>query len=366
MFAMGRMCQPEPITIFTPSAADADNTNAQNLTVKEIVSRLPEDRFRVIMFAAGDVDPRVAVRKNTKIVRYRRHGNAIALLSQCLFFRPNVYFFPRSGPLDRYFFDIRKRFQLRTSLVSYIVMMMNEFTGEGLIGRSILEADRVVANSEFVASSIRQKFGRVAKTIYDGVDLRYFFAEDRLERNELTVLYAGSFQPRKRVEVVILQAARWPSVRFRLAGHGETELSCRALAEKLGCQNIDFLGHLSPKRLGEEMRKADVFLFPSVVEGHPQVLLQAAASGLPCIAMELYHPDSIVDRKTGFLARSDAELEQKLELLLKNGALRRAMSDAAVKHSRQFDWQRVTEQWAGVFEDVVSTRARVPTQMRRS
>jgi hypothetical protein len=38
------------ITIFTPSHADVDNTNAQNLTAKEIVARLPPERFRVAMF----------------------------------------------------------------------------------------------------------------------------------------------------------------------------------------------------------------------------------------------------------------------------------------------------------------------------
>jgi glycosyltransferase involved in cell wall biosynthesis len=47
------------------------------------------------------------------------------------------------------------------------------------------------------------------------------------------------------------------------------------------------------------MRKADVFLFPSVLEGHPQVLGQAAACGLPAVAMDLYRPDYIVSGKRG-------------------------------------------------------------------
>jgi hypothetical protein len=33
------------ITVFTPSDAAAGNTNAQNLTVKEVVARLPKTNF---------------------------------------------------------------------------------------------------------------------------------------------------------------------------------------------------------------------------------------------------------------------------------------------------------------------------------
>ncbi len=46
----------------------------------------------------------------------------------------------------------------------------------------------------------------------------------------------------------------------------------RDLAVKLGCQNVEFLGHLTQTQLGEQMRCADIFFFPSIVEGHPQVL----------------------------------------------------------------------------------------------
>ena len=48
------------------------------------------------------------------------------------------------------------------------------------------------------------------------------------------------------------------------------------------------------------MRRADLFLFPSILEGHPQVLGQASACGLPSIAMNLYRPDYVLNRESGF------------------------------------------------------------------
>jgi glycosyltransferase involved in cell wall biosynthesis len=351
--------QARPINIFTPSDASAGNTNAQNLTVKEIVARLPENQFHVTMLCDGAPDPRLSARMNTRLVRWTKHRNTLRLLRYCLFPPPDIYFFPRTGPLDRVFFNLRKRMRLDTALITYIVMAMDEVTGRGMIGKSIVEGDVVFSNSKHVAATIQQMFGVQAKPIYDGVDRRYYFPhKEQLENADLVVLYAGSLQPRKRVELVIQQAARLRSVRFRIAGKGESEQLCRDLAQQSGCQNVSFLGHLSSERLGEEMRKADIFFFPSVLEGNPQVLLQASACGLPSIAMELYHSDYVVNGRTGFLVRSDAELSISLDRFCVDATLRRSFATAAAQHARQFDWDDIARQWAMVFEQALQRRRR--------
>jgi glycosyltransferase involved in cell wall biosynthesis len=305
----------------------------------------------------AEPDARLAARRNTRLVPWAKHGNTARLLRHCLLPPPDIYFFPRSGPLDRIFFDARKRLRLRTSLITYIVMAMNSVTGRGMIGRSIVEGDSVFGNSKHVVETIREMFGVDARPIYDGVDRRYYFSAKEQERAENVtpvVLYAGSLQPRKRVELVIQQAARLPALQFRLAGKGETEIQCRDLAQRLGCRNVSFLGHLSSEELGEEMRKADIFFFPSILEGNPQVLLQAASCGLPCIAMELYRSDYVIDGKTGFLARSDEELFEALDRLAGDAHLRHSFATAAIQHAGQFDWDEIAGQWADVFQRSVA------------
>ncbi len=359
---MKRTNSIRPITIFTPSFADEHNCNAQNLTVKELVARLPTDQFRVTMICQGEPDPRIASRPNTELLRWAKHGNALRLLRGCLFARPDIYFFPRYGPLDRAFFALRKYFCPNTALVSYIVIAMNENTGTGLVARSILEANLVCANSAHVAGTIRERFGVESAIVPDGVDPRYYFPRPLSDKScPLTVFYAGSFQPRKRVEWIIEQAVRWPEVEFRLAGKGETEERCRRLCAQHHCRNVRFLGQLSSAELGQEMRKADVFLFPSVLEGHPQVLIQAAACGLPSAAMKLYQPESVVDGGTGFLADSDEELAQRLDLLLSNRELRLRMSAAAVQLARRFDWDSIAMKWAELFRQVAAVRRQLST-----
>jgi glycosyltransferase involved in cell wall biosynthesis len=348
------------IRIFTPSVADEANTNAQNLTVKEVVARLDPELFHVTMISLRDPDPRIAQRKNTTLLPYYKHGNALHLLLRTLLARPDIYFFPRYGPLDRVFLRTRRYFFRNTALVTYVVMMMNEETGDGVAGRLIRDADRVYANSAFVSRTVYARFGLRPDFVYDGVDRRFFFPPTTAKgvSARTVVLYAGSFQTRKRVEVVVGQAARRPDAEFRLAGRGVTELECRSLAKQLGCTNVVFLGHLTPAQLGEQMREADVFLFPSVLEGHPQVLIQATACGLPTVAMSLYRPDAVVHGETGFLADNDQELADRLDSLLNDSASREKMSAAAVLHSQRFDWDRIAQQWTDIFQEIARQNGR--------
>lgn len=348
------------ITIFTPSFADEADTNAQNLTVKEVVARLDPEKFHVTMLCEGEADRRIASRAATTILQWRNRGNTIRTMAHLLRNVPDIYFFPREGPLDALFLQARPWLCPRTALVTYVVSgaQLESGSPRPALARNIREGQAVVGNSKYMSQMLTEKLGVPAETIYDGVDRRYFFAPysaSELTAEPLIVLFAGSLRPYKRTRMLVEQAARRPDVLFRIAGKGEEEAACRALVRDLKCTNVSFLGHLTPKELGDEMRRASVFFFPSIVEGHPQVLLQAAACGLPSIAMDHYHPEYVVDGQNGFLARTDAELDDKLTVLLRDHDLRRSMSSAAAAHSKNFEWDRATADWSRVFEKVMSS-----------
>jgi glycosyltransferase involved in cell wall biosynthesis len=347
------------IAIFTPSFADEADTNAQNLSAKEIVARLDPLKACVTMLYEGAADPRIASRPNTRLLRWHKRGNTLRTVGEILRRIPDVYFHPREGPLDAAFLSLRRHLRLRTAVVTRVVsggLYSQPFPPARV--RNIREADAVFANNRYLAQLVREKLGVVSEVIHNGIDRRYFFPPQagRSSREPTVVLYAGSFRPYKRVPLVVQQAARWPQARFRIAGAGEEEQICRNLAAELGCSNIEFLGHLSLPQLGEEMRRADIFFFPSVIEGHPQVLGQAAASGLPVVAMKVYRPDYVLDGATGFLADTDVDLCERLNLLICQPELRRVMGEAAVTHAQKFDWDVIAGQWQDAFEQAVAKR----------
>jgi glycosyltransferase involved in cell wall biosynthesis len=349
------------MTVFTPSFADEADTNAQNLTVKEVAARLSPEKFRLVMLYENSPDPRIASRPQTRLLRWRRRGNTWRTLMDCLQHVPDVYFFPREGPLDAAFLALRKSFRLKTAVVTYIVSGGLYNPGDPMratMARNVREADAVFGNTRYLSELVRERMGKEAGVRYDGIDRRFYFppSEPRQPQARIAVLFAGSLRPYKRTPLVIQQAARWPDVDFRIAGRGEEEQKCRDLAAEMGCRNVEFLGHLSSQQLGEEMRRADIFLLPSIIEGHPQVLLQAAASGLPAVAMNIYRPESVVDGRTGFLVATDEDLGAKLNVLISNTELRHTMAEAAVVHAQQFDWDAITRQWEEAFVEAVARR----------
>src|ERR1700745_1048665 len=165
------------ITIFTPSFADEADTNAQNLTVKEIVARLSPEQFRVVMLHEDAPDPRIASRRNTKLLRWHRRGNTLRILLDCLRNPPDVYFFPREGPLDSAFLALRRRLALKTAVVTYVVSggLYNPDPPRPALARNVREADIVFGNCQFLSKLVQERMGVDAGVRYDGIDSRFFF-----------------------------------------------------------------------------------------------------------------------------------------------------------------------------------------------
>lgn len=354
------------ITVFTPSFADESNTNAQNLTVKEVVARMDPSRFQVVMLASGAPDPRIAARPNTRTLRWEKRANTARILWHLLTHIPDVYFFPREGPLDSAFLTARAKLHWKSALVTYVVSGgLGQDSNRPILRRAIRECDVIAANSRYMSETVERLGGRNVQTMYDGIDRRYYYppAEPGHESERRRVLFAGSFRKYKRADLVVREAAKHPAWEFRLAGSGEEQSACQRLAQDLNCSNVVFLGHLSAAQLGEEMRAARIFFFPSELEGHPQVLGQAAACGLPCVARSSYHPDYVMDGTTGLLASSDDQMSEALNRLIREPDLRVQMSWAAIKHTEQFDWDHITEQWQELLE-LAAARHNPPQRKR--
>jgi glycosyltransferase involved in cell wall biosynthesis len=329
--------------------------------VKEVVARLDPARYRVIMFSATVPDARIGDRKNTKILRWAKHANTPQILARLFARVPDVYFFPREGPIDSAFLAVRAKLRLRSALVTYVVsggLEAGQEKDRPVLWQAMRECDALAANSRHMAETVRKLSGKNVHVVYDGVDRRYYYPcpQSAAISRSRRVLFAGSFRAYKRADFVVQQATRFPQWEFRLAGAGEEESACRKLAQGANSKNVQFLGHLNPDQLGEEMRQAQVFFFPSELEGHPQVLGQAAACGLPCIARSSYNPDYVVDGVTGLLANSDAELGAALARLTEDSELRKQMSAAAIHHAEQFEWDDVTRQWAAIMEEAIVQR----------
>ncbi len=154
------------------------------------------------------------------------------------------------------------------------------------------------------------------------------------------ILYTGVLIPRKGVHHLIDAFAHvakdFLQTRLLLVGHEENKTYAAELKEQVKRLGVDgrvqFIGAMSQAELATWMRRASVFVLPSVSEGLGRVVFEAMASGTPVIGSSVGGiPDMIEDGVTGFLVPpGDAlSLAEKIHWLLENPLEAQAMGKRA-------------------------------------
>ncbi len=187
------------------------------------------------------------------------------------------------------------------------------------------------------------------RVIPNGVDLERFYSSTNDDHNTLRqelsipkrspiVLFVGFFSQEKRPHLLFeawANVERSTALETTLLLVGATKSSYyevdETLAKGIRNQAIDLeLGdqiHFieSTDEIERFYRAADVFVLPSVREGLPNVLLEAMASGVACIATRLTNvTDSVIeDGRNGLLVPPDdvPALEHAMEQLLSDSVL---------------------------------------------
>jgi L-malate glycosyltransferase len=100
-----------------------------------------------------------------------------------------------------------------------------------------------------------------------------------------------------------LAYAKDPRLRLTLKGDGPLEQSVRDLVVSLGLSGVvTFKQRTAYADIPQDFRQADIFITTSISDGTPVSLLEAMASGLPCIATEVGGiPEWIEHDRTGLL-----------------------------------------------------------------
>jgi glycosyltransferase involved in cell wall biosynthesis len=138
-----------------------------------------------------------------------------------------------------------------------------------------------------------------------------------------------------------------------IAGAGPDEANLRAMAPP----SVQFLGARGD--MPELMNAADALVLSSAVEGLPMVLLEAAASALPCVAAEVGGvAEAVLPERTGFLV-PPGDVEALSGAMARLAALREEERSALSHEARayaiaRFDLSAVVEQWEHLYQALLA------------
>jgi glycosyltransferase involved in cell wall biosynthesis len=229
---------------------------------------------------------------------------------------------------------------------------------------SIRTADGAHAYSREVWSMLQLKYNmdsdRVAY-IPNGVEPRFFIPREYRGGDTLRLLYAGTWLDQRGIfyirDSLRELAPRFPGLTMTFAGCGVppeeierffgAELASRILVRPI----------VAAERMQELYAEHDVFLFPSLMEGLPSVLLEAMATGMPVITTETCGmPDVVEHEFNGLLIppANAAAIEEAILQLARSPESRRKMGEAAGETMKRYTWERAARQLEELYRRVLA------------
>lgn len=227
----------------------------------------------------------------------------------------------------------------------------------------------VIANSEAVRKLLIEEFGVPVGRVHvlrNGVDLDRFTSspgDRRKISGNLTpegklILNVANMNSEVKGHAVLIEAARTvcslvPEAKFVLVGDGPLRPGLERRAQECGLrESVLFLGRRDD--VAEILSCADLFAFPSFVEGLPNSVLEAGAYGLPVVATPVGGiPEIISDGVTGLLVRPrDAQaLAESILKVLKDPNLASRLSRACrARVHEQFSFDKLLNDVEHLYE----------------
>lgn len=168
------------------------------------------------------------------------------------------------------------------------------------------------------------------------------------------LISAGDLNINKNNRVIIsaMEKLNNKQIHYVLCGVGDQQAKMQKQADDAGLHdNIHFLGFRTD--IKELYETADCFVMPSLREGLSRSMMEAMASGLPCIASRIRgNTDLLEGAEGGFLCNTmDVDdYAEKLNILANDAELRAKMGEHNLRNIVNFGIETVTEEIRKIYD----------------
>jgi glycosyltransferase involved in cell wall biosynthesis len=200
-----------------------------------------------------------------------------------------------------------------------------------------------------------------------GIDLMHFKPSVRENKKEITLLCNRTWESIYGVDVLakafVKVAASNPKVNLILLGGGSQGSKIRQILMNGGVlDRVHFGGQIRQNDLPRWYHMADIYISPSHVDGSSVSLMEALASGLPCLVSDIPgNKEWIEDGVNGWLFRDGDvdDLAEKISYAIKNRKLFKKIGESARMTAEQkTDWKKNFGKLLEAYNKVMSLRGR--------
>lgn len=192
---------------------------------------------------------------------------------------------------------------------------------------------------------------------YVDVDKKKLKESLGLKKGDIVCISMGDLIPRKNYSAGIKAIAKNqnPNLHYLICGEGPELPKLQALTRQLEIEKqIHFLGFRAD--IKELLQISDIFLLTTLQEGIPRSMMEAMASGLPCVASKIRgNEDLLEDKKGGFLLLPSDEygFSKKIDFLADNLEVRTKMGQANQERVKQFDYREVKNRMGKIYINIL-------------
>lgn len=183
---------------------------------------------------------------------------------------------------------------------------------------------------------------------YDVKNTGFLHSKYNIPADHKILLYVGRLAKEKNLEFIVQTFAKIvktnKKVHLVFVGEGPQKKNLLNLVNKFKlADRITFTDGIEIDKMPYVYKDADIFVFASTSEVHPMAAIEASASGLPMVVVnDKAYENEVVDGKNGFTLPLDTNVfTQKINILLKNQALRKKFGKASIKIAKQNNNERL-------------------------
>lgn len=227
------------------------------------------------------------------------------------------------------------------------------------LAQTIKKAKAVITVSEHARQEVLKYTSaspNLVFAVHNGIDHTRFFADGPKKKNEIfTIKYLGGLGVPHKNAKALLQTAQIlqdKNIKFRMeiGGYLPENHHLRVFAKEQKLENVHFAGFVEEEDMAPFYQSADIFLFPSLLEGFGFPPLESMACGTPVVVSDIPVLKEILGEAAIYANPKPESYAEAIINYLNNPQLWLEKSAQSKEKASTYTWKKTAEKMLEIYE----------------